>query len=139
MSTPVPAGAFVLDENLSPRLAKALELLDESEGVRVRAVTELFEAGTADDTLLAALGTAGAFLITRDTRQRKRPAELEAWVANSAGVFVLSGKNLERWEIVRQVVASWPLIKKAAQNTTRPFAYRVHHNGGKLEPISLAR
>jgi len=125
----------LLDENLSPQLAKALDLLDERATVHY--ITDFFDPGTEDSVFLPVLGRVGAFLVTRDARQRKRPAELEAYRKHSVGAFILGGKNLERWDIVKQVVLSWQQIKEAASKASRPFAYKVRAGGGKLEGLSL--
>jgi hypothetical protein len=128
-------GSFVLDENLSPQLAQAFQLLDND--VIVRYIEDHFPEGTDDTIYLPVLGSAGAFLITRDTRQRRKPAELEAYRKHGVGAFILGGKNLQRWDLVKQVVLSWPQIKETAVRARRPFAYRVRANGGKLEPLPL--
>jgi hypothetical protein len=128
-------GSFVLDENLSPQLAQALQLLDDE--VTIRYIVDFFAAGTDDTVYLPVLGTAGAFLVTRDTKQRRKPAELEAYREHHVGAFILGGKNLERWDLVKQIVLSWPQIKETAKKTRRPFAYKVRANGGKLEPLTL--
>jgi hypothetical protein len=129
------AGSFILDENLSPQLAEALQLLDTDATICY--IASFFDVGTDDTTYLPVLGQCGAFLITRDTRQRRRPAELLAYKTHGVGAFILGGKNLQRWELVKQIVLAWPQIKQAATNTKRPFAYKVRAAGGKLEPLAL--
>lgn len=136
MSAEPPRGSFLLDENLSPQLAEALQLLEEPP-VQVFYITKFFAASTEDAVYLPVLGRCGAFLITRDTKQRRRPAELEAYRTYGVGAFILGGKNLPRWDLVKQIVLSWHHIKEAAVNTQRPFAYRVRANGGRLEPLAL--
>jgi hypothetical protein len=128
---------FVFDENLSPQLAQAMRLLDDS--IEIHHITELpgLKPGTGDVEFLPRLGEEGRLLITRDTRQRKRPAELDAWKRNGVGSFVLGGKNQEAWDLVKQLVLAWPQIKEAGLKTRRPFGYRVRPNGGKLEPLTL--
>lgn len=135
MRTAPTAGSFVFDENLSAQLAQALQLLDDEATVHY--ITDLFPEGTDDAVYLPVLGEAGAFLVTRDTRQRRRPAELEAYRRHGVGAFILGGKNLGRWDLAKQVVLGWLQIKEAATKTNRPFAYRVRASGGKLEPLSL--
>ena len=136
MSAEPPRGSFLFDENLSPQLAEALQLLEEPP-VEIFYITKFFPASTDDVVYLPVLGRCGAFLITRDTKQRRKPAELAAYRTNGVGAFILGGKNLLRWDLVKQVVLSWHHIKEAAVNTQRPFAYRVRPNGGKLEPLAL--
>lgn len=126
---------FVFDENLSPQLAQAMQLLDSE--AEVKHSTELFGIGADDPDFLPKLGADVRFLVTRDTKQRKRPAELDAWKRHGVGAFVLGGKNLGAWDLVTQVVLGWPKMKEAAAKTKRPFAYRVRPGGGKLEPLSL--
>jgi hypothetical protein len=129
------SGSFVFDENLPHQIASALQLLDDSTVVRY--LGAFFPDGTDDVVFLPVLGSAGAFLVTRDARQRRKPAELQAYREHGIGAFILGGKNLQRWDIVKQIVCAWPLIKDAAAKSRRPFAYRVPANGGRLEPLSL--
>ena len=129
------ADSFVLDENLSQALAQALQLLDDQ--ATVRHITDFFDKGTEDTVFLPVLGRRGAFLITRDTRQRKRPAELDAYRRHRVGAFILAGKSLQRWDLVKQLVLAWPQIKDIAGKANRPFAYRVRAAAGRLEPLSL--
>jgi len=135
MSSVPDAGSFVFDENLAPQLAQAFRLLDDES--KVDHITTFYAAGTEDVAYLPDFGRTGAFLVTRDARQRKKPAELAAYRIHGVGAFILGGKNLDRWELVKQLVLSWPQITEAASKTRRPFAYRVRANGGKLEPLSL--
>jgi hypothetical protein len=113
-----------------------MRLLDTT--VDISYITALgFKPGTADTDFLPTLGTEGRLLITRDTRQRKRPAELDAWKRYGMGSFVLGGKNQGAWDLVTQIVLAWPQMKDAAAKTRRPFAYRVRAGGGKIEPLTL--
>jgi len=99
---------------------------------------ELFSADTDDVRWLHHIGKNQMFLITRDERIRRRPAELKALREYEIGAFFLGGKNRSRCELIQQLVRNWPRIKEYARTTRRPFAFRVPSRGTKFDPISIA-
>ena len=78
------------------------------------------------------------FLITRDDRIRYKPHEKRALKENEVGAFFLGGKNRRRCDLIQQLVRNWPLMKKFAARTDRPFAVQVPPSGAKLKVLPLA-
>ena len=124
---------FFVDNNLSEQLARGMKAFGE-DVVHLR---EFFAPDTEDPVWLERIGSEGWFLITRDDRVRFRPAELTALKENQVGAFFLGGKNLNRCQLIQQVVRNWPRIKDFARRTRRPFAFRVPPRGTKFDSLPL--
>jgi len=124
---------FFFDENLPPWLAKGMKEFGE-DAVHI---SQEFEGGTEDEVWLPVIGGRGWFLISRDRRIRTRPAELKAYRTHRVGGFVLTGKDVNGWGIVEQVVRNWRRIKELAYKTERPFLFKVPPKGTTIDRLSL--
>jgi predicted nuclease of predicted toxin-antitoxin system len=124
---------FFVDNNLSAHLAHGMQEFGES----VEHLTDQFSDDTADTEWLRYIGDGEIFLITRDDRIRRNPAELEALRNHKVGAFFIGGKNRSRCDIIQQVVRNWPRIKQLASRQRKPFAFRVPPKGTKIDKIPL--
>ena len=106
-------------------------------GENVDHLQDHFPSDASDTQWLEFIGDNHLFLITRDDRIRKNPAELRALKSHGVGAFFLGGKNRDRWELVQQLVRNWPRIKDLAKATKRPFAFRIPPTGTKFVRIPL--
>ncbi len=125
---------FFVDNNLSEHLANGMKAFGED----VIHLKELFSESTDDVTWLQYLGENDLFLVTRDERVRRNPAEIQAMRTYGVGAFFLGGKNRSRCELIQQLVRNWPRMKELASKTNRPFAYRIPPTGTKFVAIPLA-
>lgn len=124
---------FFFDNNLSPKLAHGFREFGED----VVHLIDVFPPTAQDTDWLPVIGEKGWILVTRDKKIRRRPAELAAYRLNGIGGFVLTGKNIEGWRIVRQLVNRWLKMKELAESTRKPFLYRIPPSGSKIEPVPL--
>ena len=124
---------FVLDENLSPRLARGMREFGED----VAHILDHFSEATGDEMWLPYVGDNHLTLITRDLKIRWRPAELRALREHEVGAFFLGGKNRSRCDLIQQLIRNWPRIKGYAESEHRPFALRVPPRGTKFTRIEL--
>jgi hypothetical protein len=124
---------YVFDENLSTSLVRGLKEFGED----VNHITEFFPQGTVDEEWLKFLGKNKWYLITRDKRIHRRPIEKDALKRFGVGSFFLQGKNMSRWELVRQVIIIWHRVIEKAESTQVPFAYQISRSGRKIERIML--
>lgn len=124
---------FIFDNCFSKNLAEAINILDQDE--EIIHLKDRFRENTKDEVLLKDIGENNIFLITRDTRIRKHAAAREAFRKHRVGAFILTGKGLNRWQIIRFIINNWIKIKEAAEGTKRPFTYRIKRSG--IEPLSL--
>ena len=126
---------FFLDNNLAMGLAEGMRAFGED----VMHLRDKFQEDTPDTEWLEYVGKNRIFLITRDEKIRKNPAELQAIRLYRVGAFFLGGKNLRRCDLIEQLVRSWRRIKETAASKPRPFAFRVRRRGTKLVPINLGK
>ncbi len=122
-----------VDANLSEHLAKGMKAFGED----VIHLKEVFPENTADQEWLKYVGENEMFLITRDEAIRWHPGALYSLRQFKAGAFFLGGKNRSRCELIQQLVRSWPRIKQLAEQTKRPFAFRIPPSGTKFVQMSL--
>lgn len=122
---------FFLDNNLSPRLAKA----GTEIGEKVTHLTEIFAPDTPDEDWLRWVGDKGYFLVTRDDRIRWRPAQIAALKRHAVGAFFLGGDHLSRCQIIQTLVKHWPRIRDLAAATRRPFGFCVPSRGSRIERL----
>lgn len=125
---------FFFDNNLSNRLAKAMDLL-EREGNVVH-LTDKFPGDTKDAVWLKFVGDNKMILITQDKRIQRRVAELRALKIHKVGAFILTGRSRDIWQIILQIVKNWLKIKDLAKETKRPFVFKVPIRG-KIEKLTL--
>jgi len=124
---------FFFDTNIGDFMVHGLRGFGED----VSHLTEHFAPDTVDSVWLEFIGKSGMFLITRDKRIRRRPAELAALKRFRVGAFFLIGKEMGKWAQIEQVVHAWPRIKDAATRTAVPFAYRVDRYGANVLQVQL--
>ena len=120
------------DENLGPPLAEGLK----GFGVDAMHLLEEFDPGTPDIDWLPYVAKNGYILFTRDNKILLRPQERAILKEQKIGAFFLSGKNMGRWDHIRQIIRAWHKIEEAAKDDP-PFAYKVNRHGTKVEKIAL--
>ena len=125
---------FFFDANLSYRLAKAMEWLDEDASVIY--LGDQFPQNAADEDWLKYVGENELVLVTRDRRIRRRRAEFLALKKYNVGAFFLIGKNLDKWQQIKQLIWAWEEMKRLAVTARRPFAFQVRSKG-KIQALSL--
>lgn len=127
---------FLLDHNLPPRLARALnELSTElAPDIEVHALRERFPVETPDHVWIEALSREGGWaVITRDTIY-KTPLNKEALRRNGLVVFCLerAWSKQKFWPIAAKLVDWWPEIVDQAQRIEGGAAFYVPwHRGSK--------
>ena len=124
---------FLIDENLSIKMAVSLRAIDQN----VYHVTELLTAGSPDVEVLEYAGDKDYFLITKDNRIRYKPNERDAIRKYKVGVFLLGGKNIPFLETYQQLIRNWDRILDCAANTNRPFIRRIRPNGRTIDVVPI--
>ncbi len=56
---------------------------------------------------------------------------------HGVGAFFMGGKNLQRCQLIQQLVRNWPRMKELANKTNVPFAFHVPPTGKKLTSMNL--
>lgn len=111
---------FLLDENLSPHLARALRDLGEP----VDHLRDVFGAGTPDREWIVRAAEAGYTVLSGDLRIRRTAAERDALRRASLGIFFVAPTIASHCAITQCLVKHWPTIKRLAR-TGRPQPFLV--------------
>ena len=126
---------FLLDNNLSPRLAAALNELSNDEVAHLR---RKFQPNTPDVEWITALGEEGDWtIVSGDLRISKNKVEVDAWLESGCTAFFLEKgwANLVFWEKAHRLIKYWPMITTTANTIAGPIGYRVPLSG-KLKAIT---
>jgi predicted nuclease of predicted toxin-antitoxin system len=121
----------VFDNNLPPKLARALNELEGKNGIEVIHLRDAFPADTDDVTWIRNLGDENdCFVVTKDRSIRKNPHEKKAWDESGLKIVFLqkSWFNHNLWEI------SWRMLKRWKEITMK--IERINKNEGLLLPIT---
>jgi predicted nuclease of predicted toxin-antitoxin system len=124
---------FLIDENLSVKIARSLRDIDQD----VHHVTEVLYEGAPDTEVLEFAGRNDFFLITKDDRIRYKPNEKAALRRQRVGVFLLGGKNIGFLETYQQLIRNWDKVLECAGNTNRPFVRRIRPKGRLIDEVSI--
>jgi hypothetical protein len=133
-----------IDENLSPHLAKGLDILWKPENkkhpnlnIEVKSIKETFGVGAKDEDWIPK--AAGSCVITQDFNIKTTPHQLQLFKQHKLGMIFLkppSKKGFSYWDTVNLVIKHWLEITKISTDTMPPFAYTVTSKS-KLEKKSL--
>lgn len=126
---------FVLDENLPPNLASALELL----GQPVVAAARTEARGVPDPELIRLVGAWGGCLISRDRRMLDNPASVAAMKQAGIGLFLMYEGEASALDLARTLLRAWPEILRVEQAEPRFFCMMVHATGTALRPYRVGR
>lgn len=131
---------FLVDNNLAPALARALNSLCETGEPRVEGVFALkdrFPAETPDHIWIAELAAEGGWNIVSGDNFRKSHAEKELMRRAGFNVFVLqkSWSSQRYWQKASQLVLWWPKIVDYASHSQRVAARVPWKATGKFEQI----
>jgi predicted nuclease of predicted toxin-antitoxin system len=98
-------------------------------GLSVEIHDDHFARDEEDRVWLAAVGSRGWVVLTKDKRLRYRPLEIAALREAEARVFVLTAGNLRGVEIAAAFVAAIPQMRKILRSWRGPFLARVSRSG----------
>jgi|SRR5208283_114925 len=129
---------FFLDNNISPRISKALRELEGREENEVVHLRERFPADTTDEEWMRRLGDEGDWIVvTCDTSIAKNPHEIKAWLESGLIVFFLKSGwlNLAFWEFAWQLIKRWPVMKNKVGKGSRGKGFIVPIRGFVIEEL----
>jgi hypothetical protein len=129
---------FFIDNNISPRISRALRELENREENLVVHLKDKFSPTTTDEEWMQQLGTEGDWVVvTCDTAISRNPHEIKAWLESGLIVFFLKSGwlSLAYWEFAWQLVKKWPLIKKKVSKASRGKGFIVPVRGVEIEEL----
>lgn len=128
----------VFDENLPPKLAKALNTLEGKRGIEVFHLRDRFPANTKDIEWINSLSEIdNCFIITKDRNIRRNPHELLAWKESNLKIVFLkkAWDNQSFWNQSWKFIKRWEDIKNKIERVDS-FLLPV---SGKIEEIDTNR
>ncbi|MFF7705985.1 hypothetical protein [Pseudomonas sp. NPDC007930] len=133
---------FLIDNNLPPAIARALNELSTAEGHQVVALKERFQANTADIHWIGALSAEGGWAVVSQDKFTKGDAERQAFKDCQLPVFCLARQwgQATYWEKAENLVRWWPAILQQATHIQGGAAFRVSWRfsaPGRFEQIRI--
>jgi hypothetical protein len=131
---------FLVDNNLSPYLAKALAALCEPDSIEVKHLRDKFAANTPDVDWIGALAAEGDWAVVSQDRLTRKSPEREALRRSGLTAFILAKgwSQLGEWDKAWHLVRWWPRIMASAGLVSGAFEVPVVFSGqGKLKQIAL--
>jgi hypothetical protein len=123
----------LVDNNLSPLLAQAIDLLVSPAGHQVVALRARFSPDAPDAAWITSLGDEGGWtVLSGDVRITRRPAERVAWhQARLKGFFLAPAWNkLSNLEKTARVLLWWPKLLAQEQLVGPGAIFQVPVNPG---------
>jgi hypothetical protein len=127
----------LFDNNLPPKLAKALNYLEGDDGITVEHLKEKFPVNTPDTQWIVKLGKEGEwFVITKDNQIRKKPHEIKAWKETHIPIVFLqrSWTNYGFWEQSWRLIKYWQNLKDTIEHNKKAKSFVLTVNG-KITPV----
>lgn len=121
---------FFLDNNLSFRIARALNVLSEHEGDEVVALRDRFSPDVADVAWIPQLSTEGGWIIVSgDSNIRSKPAERQVFSRSKLTTFFLAKgwMNMTYWDQAYLLVRRWPQVRLEAQRLKPGSCLEIPH------------
>ena len=133
---------FLIDNNLPPALARALEALSRHSELPVDCVVALrdrFSANATDVAWMSELASEGGWNVVSGDNFRKSSAERELLRRAGFNVFVLqkAWSSQQYWQKSAQLVLWWPKIVDYARQSQKAAVRVPWRHAGKFEQIRL--
>ena len=122
----------LFDNNLSPKLARALNLLEGDDGIPVKHLKEKFTSDTPDIRWIEKLTQEGNwFVITTDNQIRKKPHERKAWLESNIPIVFLpkAWVVFDFWDIAWRFIRYWPNLKESINRCKKNESLELSING----------
>lgn len=129
---------FLFDENLSFRIARALNALSRREVLSVVDHSRLGRGSDDVEDIIQVCSEEGWDLVLNDWEIRKKPHEKEALLEGRIGVFfVFLGKGTapSYWSQAKLFVDRWPLVEDYALEHSPPYAAMIHRGHRQIETL----
>lgn len=129
---------FYFDENITPRIARALAILTEAEPIEVYSNVDAFKRGAPDEEWIPKVGESQGIVITQDLNIHRTLHQRELYRKHGVGVVFFKPPKKHGylyWDMLTQILTSWPDIIKTVERAERPFAYVIRPRSKKLEKL----
>jgi|GEM_PF-720410 Uncharacterized protein conserved in bacteria len=129
---------FIFDENMPPRLAKGLQILDADNEPnkplvnKFYHITEIQKRGADDPDIVREAKNLKAVIVSEDNDYKNINGTYELVVKLRVGYVLFkppkkTGSSYN--DIVTAFVSAWPALKKAIQNEKPPYMFIIERSG----------
>jgi hypothetical protein len=128
---------FYFDENIAPRIARALAVLTEADSVEIYSIADI-KRGAPDEEWIPVVGKKEGIVITQDMNIHRTRHQRELYKKHGVGVVFFKPpkkSGYSYWEMLTQILTSWPDIIKTVEKAEKPFAYVIRPRSKKLERL----
>jgi len=122
----------LFDNQMSPRLAKALKELEGRKGIVVDHIQYKFKHDTPDTDWIRALAKEGDwFVITKDAMIRRRSIERKAWQESGLPIVFLDREwfDLGMWDISWMLIKYWAKVKESIASNKNGESFILFKTG----------
>ncbi|AGI26492.1 hypothetical protein H681_23125 [Pseudomonas sp. ATCC 13867] len=133
---------FLIDNNLPPALARALNELCKADGHAVVPLRDKFPMSTPDVHWIAALAAEGGWAVISQDKFTKGDVERRAFRESGIPIFCLAKQwgQEDYWKKAHNLVRWWPAILKQSSLISGGAAFKVSWRftePGKFEQIRI--
>lgn len=129
---------FLFDENLSPRIARALNELSPYDVVSVVDHPELGRGSDDVEEIIRVCADDRWDLVLNDWQIRRKAHQRAAVLDSDIGAFwVYLGKDKEPtfWRQARMFTERWPHVQRYALDNDPPFSAMIHWRNKGIEDL----
>ena len=116
---------FFTDRALGKRVAESLS----RAGANVKVHAEYFAPDSPDIEWLSTVSQHGWIVLTKDTRIRFNPLEIQTIASVNARVFILVSGNLSLADMANAFVRALPAMERFVQGNQPPFIAKLYKTG----------
>lgn len=130
---------FLIDNNLPPAIARALNELTKIELHSVAPLRDKFPENTSDTHWITTLSQEGGWAVVSQDKFTKGDAERRAFRESGLPIFCLSKQWAQEpyWRKAENLVRWWPAIMQQADLVRGGAAFRVGWKPGKFDQIKI--
>ena len=108
---------FYFDENFSSSIARALNILVETESnIEIKSTSDVFGKGIKDVDLIPKIAKNKGILITHDRKMASRKAEKELLDTLKVSTVFVNTANQKYWDQLQMIIKYWPKLLKETQS-----------------------
>lgn len=129
---------FYFDENIAPRIARALAILTEPMGLVIRSNVDVFGKGVADEDWIPMVGRDSGIVVTQDLNIQRTRHQRQLYKDHEVGVVFFKPpkkKGYSYWEMLTHILTAWPDIIDVITHAERPYAYIIRPRSKRLERL----
>ena len=128
----------LFDNQMSPRLARAINEMEGKNAIAVKHLREKFEPSISDVEWMQRLAEEGDwFVVTKDNKIRERAYEMEIWEKSNLPIVFLPNDpwmKYKLWDTAWRLIKYWPALKEKITDNKNNKSF-ILTAGGDIKQI----